>query len=476
MHGLCAGRIQPVLLSLLPGAPSLSGRLRGLARQRLEPKIDEFLRLFSLWDDRNCPVSAYSKGMRQKISLSAALLHDPEILILDEPLSGLDVNTMIVIRELLHREAARGKMIFYSSHVLEVVEKVCTRVLILRRGVLIADDSVSKPTRLDAPANSRRCIRSSDPGRALPARWLTVLWRSFRREPVQRQYRGDEGTTFELVRHFLAHIFDSELLPLGGRGPERYWQRVAVSAFALAVPFGLVVLDPPYLHGGGAVHVHSPALMREVAAMDQLALITLVCAVTGLIGLLSWESLFPSRGDYLLLAGLPVRPRQVFLARFLTMLLFAAGLMVAINILPAFLTAHQFTVKGDSGVSPLSGVAARLISSCLGCEFVFFSLVALQGVLLNLLPRNWFTRVSTRCQGVLVCVFILAGLYTFFIVGWNQNDIKHVADFRWAPPLWFAATFRVMTGDLDPFWAGLAKRAYVAAAVAPGLATLAYPD
>jgi ABC-2 type transport system ATP-binding protein len=121
----------------------LAGRLRGIARQSLEPKIDEFLRLFSLWDDRDCPVSAYSKGMRQKILLSAALLHDPEILILDEPLSGLDVNAMLVIRELMQRLAARGRMIFYSSHVLDVVEKACARVLILRRGVVVADDSVS---------------------------------------------------------------------------------------------------------------------------------------------------------------------------------------------------------------------------------------------------------------------------------------------------------------------------------------------
>lgn len=144
----CLGYVpeESSLYSYLSGREflQLAGRLRGIARQTLEPKIDEFLRLFSLWDDRDCPVSAYSKGMRQKILLSAALLHDPDILILDEPLSGLDVNTMLVIRELMQRLAARGKMIFYSSHVLDVVEKVCARVLILRKGAVVADDSVSK--------------------------------------------------------------------------------------------------------------------------------------------------------------------------------------------------------------------------------------------------------------------------------------------------------------------------------------------
>ena len=98
--------------------------MRGLPRKALEHRIDEFLRLFSLWDDRHCPVSAYSKGMRQKILLSAALLHNPELLILDEPLSGLYVNTALVLRELMQRLAAQGRMIFYSSHVLEIVEKI----------------------------------------------------------------------------------------------------------------------------------------------------------------------------------------------------------------------------------------------------------------------------------------------------------------------------------------------------------------
>jgi ABC-2 type transport system ATP-binding protein len=120
----------------------LVGRLRGLPRNMLESKIDEFLRLFALWDDRHCPVSAYSKGMRQKILLSAALLHNPDLLILDEPLSGLDVTTALVLRELLEGLATRGRMILYSSHVLDVLEKVCSQVLILCKGRVVAHDSI----------------------------------------------------------------------------------------------------------------------------------------------------------------------------------------------------------------------------------------------------------------------------------------------------------------------------------------------
>lgn len=122
----------------------LAGRLRGIAHDRLDPKMDELLRLFGLWSDRHSPVSSYSKGMRQKILLSAALLHNPELLVLDEPFSGLDVNAALVLRSLLKELISRGRMVFYSSHVLEVVEKVCDRVLILRQGQVVAYDRVSR--------------------------------------------------------------------------------------------------------------------------------------------------------------------------------------------------------------------------------------------------------------------------------------------------------------------------------------------
>ena len=122
----------------------LIGRLRGLARRVLEARMDQMLRLFSLWEDRHSPLSSYSKGMRQKVLLSGALLHNPDLLILDEPFSGLDVNTALVLRGLLKALAEEGKMILYSSHVLEVVEKVCSSVLILRKGKVVAHDAVER--------------------------------------------------------------------------------------------------------------------------------------------------------------------------------------------------------------------------------------------------------------------------------------------------------------------------------------------
>jgi len=137
---------EPHLYPQLTGREYLQlvGRLRGLPRRVLEARMDEMLHLFSLWEDRHSPLSAYSKGMRQKMLLSAALLHNPELLILDEPFSGLDVNTALMLRALVKALADEGRMILYSSHELEVVERVCSSVMILRKGHVVAWDAVER--------------------------------------------------------------------------------------------------------------------------------------------------------------------------------------------------------------------------------------------------------------------------------------------------------------------------------------------
>lgn len=122
----------------------LCGRLRGIAPGVLEEKIDRFLRIFGLDGDYHATLGSYSKGMRQKILLSAALLHNPRVLVLDEPVSGLDVSTALVMRTLVTALADLGCIVFYSSHELDTVEKISTRVMILRAGTVVADDSASR--------------------------------------------------------------------------------------------------------------------------------------------------------------------------------------------------------------------------------------------------------------------------------------------------------------------------------------------
>ena len=121
----------------------LVGRLRGIPERRLEPKIDGFLKLFGLDTDYHAPLTSFSKGMRQKILITAALLHNPGIVVLDEPASGLDVSTALVLRTIVRTLASEKRLLFYRSHELETIEKNSTRVIILRAGKIVADDSAA---------------------------------------------------------------------------------------------------------------------------------------------------------------------------------------------------------------------------------------------------------------------------------------------------------------------------------------------
>ncbi len=121
---------------------SMIGGLRGLTEGTVNRRIDRYLELFGLDSDRYTPLSSFSKGMRRKVLISAALLHDPQVVILDEPCSGLDVASTLILRSLVRTLAQQGKVIVYSSHVLDMVEKVCSDVLILHRGQVVAQDRV----------------------------------------------------------------------------------------------------------------------------------------------------------------------------------------------------------------------------------------------------------------------------------------------------------------------------------------------
>ena len=137
---------EPHLYSHLTGLEYLVmvGQLRGLPFKRTAERIGGLLQLLGLHGSRHSPLSAYSKGMRQKVLLSAALLHTPDLILLDEPFSGLDVASALVMRNVLKEMARRGKVVLLSSHELETVERVCTHVVILHRAKVVADDSIER--------------------------------------------------------------------------------------------------------------------------------------------------------------------------------------------------------------------------------------------------------------------------------------------------------------------------------------------
>ena len=135
---------EPNLYPFLSGREYLQlvGRLREMPPALVDRKADALLDLFGLSGSAEQSIASYSKGMKQKVLISAALLHDPDVLIFDEPLSGLDVTMSVIFRHLVRMLAARGKAILYSSHVLEVVEKLCSTVVVLHRGQIAAHDSI----------------------------------------------------------------------------------------------------------------------------------------------------------------------------------------------------------------------------------------------------------------------------------------------------------------------------------------------
>ncbi len=120
------------------------GRLYDMEGEELSSRIDTFIRFFGLESQVNQRMNEFSKGMKQKVVISAALLHNPDIIFMDEPLNGLDANTALLIKKLIQNMASEGKTIFYCSHILEVVENLCQRVVIINRGEIVADGSVEE--------------------------------------------------------------------------------------------------------------------------------------------------------------------------------------------------------------------------------------------------------------------------------------------------------------------------------------------
>ncbi len=128
---------------------SFVGYLYQLDTQVISKRSKELLTLFELHKQMEMRMTTFSKGMKQKVLLIAGMIHNPDILFLDEPLSGLDANAVILVKEILIQLKQSGKTIFYSSHIMDVVEKISDRIIIINKGEIIADGSF---TELNSPA------------------------------------------------------------------------------------------------------------------------------------------------------------------------------------------------------------------------------------------------------------------------------------------------------------------------------------
>ncbi len=132
------------------------GEIRGMDAERVRDKAQKLMQLFEMQANIDQRIATFSKGMRQKVLICSALLHNPEIIFMDEPLSGLDANSVIVVKEMLSQLARDGKTIFYSSHLMDVVEKVSHRIVLIDKGKVIADGSFEELRQLSGAESLER--------------------------------------------------------------------------------------------------------------------------------------------------------------------------------------------------------------------------------------------------------------------------------------------------------------------------------
>jgi len=124
------------------------GRMRAIEEDVIRSKAEALMDIFEMKSNLNQRIATFSKGMRQKVMICSALLHNPELIFMDEPLSGLDANSVIMVKEMLIHLAREGKTVFYSSHLMDVVEKISDRIILIDQGRVIADGSFDDLSRL----------------------------------------------------------------------------------------------------------------------------------------------------------------------------------------------------------------------------------------------------------------------------------------------------------------------------------------
>jgi hypothetical protein len=286
---------------------------------------------------------------------------------------------------------------------------------------------------------------------------------------VKEWLEETHGVKFELTRHFLARMFDSELFAARGQ-----WQTVAVSLVAFILPAGMLFgnYSKKYAY---LAHLPSPVRFRSAEVADILSLFTLLMAISGLVALLQWQSLFPSKRDFLALAGLPVRSREIFAARFTAVILFVAAVVLLISFPPTMAIPMQMMGRWAKNPSFVANTFAFGVASCLACLFVFLAVMALQGALLHLLPRKLFSRVSVYVQGIGMAVFFLTALFSWTIGDWQPDMIARLPQFgAWIPPVWFAGLHEAMLGDQDVFFQAMRSRAWLALGAAAAITVLTY--
>ncbi|MDR3698722.1 MAG: hypothetical protein P4L56_03745 [Candidatus Sulfopaludibacter sp.] len=275
------------------------------------------------------------------------------------------------------------------------------------------------------------------------------------------------GTAFELRRHFFRRFFDSDLVSSAGQ-----WQVVAGGFIAIVLSLCVPMIQAYYHKYLMLQALDSPQPYRMAAVADHLFLITFSMTLTGLLTAMQWPSLFPGLRDYLVLAGLPVRTRDVFVAKFMALLTYIAIFIAALNWPPC--GALNFAMHGRYYISRAANPGVLFLSMTLAAFFVFFALVALQGLLLNVVSPRLFPGVSLLVQCILFTLLICFLPFVLSIPGLDRYMHLRPDFARWIPPAWFLGLDQEMLGNREPYVHGLAVMAKVAAGAAAFCALAAY--
>ncbi len=286
---------------------------------------------------------------------------------------------------------------------------------------------------------------------------------------MRRWLSETHSAGFELFRHFLVRFFDSDLVTTPGQ-----WTKVLIGAFSLLIPVFMMVV-PSLAHKYAYFSsLPSPEPYRHALRADELWLITLGMSAVGLLAAAEWQSLFPGLRDYLALGGLPVRPRQIFMAKLLALFALITAAIIAINAFPTIAFAGLSLGRWQSNPSVLAHFVAHGASCFLASYFLCFALIACQGFLLNVLPPRWFARVNSYVQGLLITWMLVLIVLSLSIDSKVETAVLRPELARWLPPVWFLGLYQAILGDPDPQFRALAARALAGLGVAVGAALVFY--
>ena len=403
----------------------LVGLLAVLAEQRFRESNQPSASPPAL-DSRYGTMAAYSKGMRQRVLLAAALMHNPDLLVLDEPFSGLDVTAGLLFRTLLRLFAAGDRMVLFSTHRFDIVEQLCSRVMILSGGRIAAEHDVASFRDAGSPSLEEVVRPRHGPGRLHTG------------GPADPR-RHAAGMT--LTRHFFRALFDFGIFTEAGTDS---FKRMLLGG--IGIFYGAGFLLPRMLAGKYAMlsAASSPVPYRRALLGDDLLIIGLPMLLVAFVTLLVSHSLFPDERDFRILGPLPVRRSVVFGAKLAALLLFT-GLFIAaahVSLVPLMLLTSMNPWREHA---VLSRFATLAIVSVGASAFTVLAVTAIVGVLVLALSRSRLHALTAMVKSAMFAVLVLCVPLVFHLPAIGNSLADGSAWLTLVPPAWFVGLQRVLS-------------------------------